>query len=162
MNQPHNAIKKACKCGESRPDAMTQSGRCYECTRRRGGCKHTEGHHPFGRYNQDVDQIVVEIPGNWHRVLDASRARRPDILKRPGDNPVHQLAAGVGTLGEAADAFADFARREQWPDWVASLADLFARAAQSAADWLLILAGKLDERLGLEWAEDLDMPTWKL
>jgi hypothetical protein len=110
--------------------------------------------------NPNVVDIVVEIPGNWHRVLDTRRARRPQILKRPGDNPLHQIAAIVATLGEAADALADFARREEWPRWVAVLADLLTKAASAAADWLLILAGKLDERLGPEWAGDLDMPPW--
>jgi hypothetical protein len=62
---------------------------------------------------------VVDIPGNWHRVLDARRARRPEIQRRPVDNPLHRIAAAVATLGEAADAFADFARREQWPEWAA-------------------------------------------
>jgi hypothetical protein len=119
-------------------------------------------HHPFGRDNPHVVKITVETPGNWHRVLDSPRAKRPDILKRPGDNPLHQIAAVFGTLGEAADAFADFARREQWPEWAATLADLFSNAAHSAADWLLILAGKLDERLGPEWAKNLEMPQWKL
>jgi hypothetical protein len=141
---------------------MTRHGLCYECWRARQGCKRTELHHPFGRYNQQVDKITVEIPNNWHRVLDARRARRPEILKRPGDTPLHQIAAVVVTLGEAADAFADYARREQWPEWAATLADLFSNAAHSAADWLLILAGKLDERLGPEWAKNLEMPQWKL
>jgi hypothetical protein len=140
---------------------MTRHGCCYECTRARRGHKRTEGHHPFGRDNPPVAHIVVEIPGNPHRVLDARRAGRPDILRRPGDNPLHQIAAIVVTLGEAADALADYARREQWPEWVPALADIFAQVAPSVADWLLILAGKLDEQLGPTWAEDLDMPSWR-
>jgi hypothetical protein len=139
---------------------MTRQGWCYECGLAREARKRTEGHHPFGRNDPAFAEIVVEIPGNWHRVLDARRARRPELLKRPGDNPLHQIAAIVTTLGEATDALADFARLEEWPGWVAVLADLFAKAAGAAADWLLILAGKLDDRLGAEWAEDLDMPTW--
>jgi hypothetical protein len=140
---------------------MTRHGWCYEEGLTRDGRKLTEGHHPFGRDNPAAAEIVAEIPGNWHRVLDARRARRPEILKRPGDNPLHQIAAVVATLGEAADALADFARREEWPKWVAVLADLFAKAAGDAAGWLLIFAGKLDERLGADWAEDLDMPPWQ-
>ena len=31
-------------------------------------------------------------------------------------------------------------------------------AAGAATDWLLILAGKLEERLGPAWVKDLDMP----
>ena len=139
---------------------MTRRGCCYECMLARDGRKRTEGHHPFGRDNPAVAEIVVEIPGNWHRALDARRERRLKILKRPGDNPLHQIAAVVATLGEAADTLADYARRQEWPEWVAALADLFAKAAGAAADWLLILAGNLDERFGATWAEDLDMPPW--
>jgi hypothetical protein len=121
------------------------------------GRKRTENSHPFGHHNEDVAAITVEIPGNWHRVFDARRERRPEILKRPGDNPLHQVAAAVQTLGEAADAFADFARRQEWPEWITKLADIFANAAGSATEWLLILAGKLDEwRPG--WISE--MPKW--
>jgi hypothetical protein len=138
-------------------------GLCYECTKASRGHKRTEKHHPFGRDNPAVANIDVEIPGNWHRALDARRARRPEILKRPGDNPVHRVAAVVGTVSEAADAFADFARRQQWPNWVVKLADIFAGAAGNAADWLLILAGKLDEHLGPEWwVQHGDIPPWQL
>jgi hypothetical protein len=127
----------------------------------RHGKKRTELHHPFGRDSPAVEKITVEIPGNWHRVLDSRRAGRPELLKRPGDNPLHQIAAIVVTLGEAADAFADYARRVQWPEWAARLADLFGQIAHSAADWLLILAGNLDAQLGPSWPEKLDMPRWQ-
>jgi hypothetical protein len=153
---------RPCLCGESRPEAMTRHGRCYECGLARDRRKRMELHHPLGRDDPAFAETVVEIPGNSHRALDARRARRPEILKRPGDNPLHQTAAVVATLGEAADALADFARREEWPDWVAALSDLFAAAARAAADWLLILAAKLDEWLGTTWAADLDMPPWHL
>jgi hypothetical protein len=141
---------------------MTQRGCCYECSLIQDRRKRTEDHHPFGRYNEDVAAITVEIPGNWHRVLDARRAERPAILQRPGDNPLHQIAAVVTTLGEAAGAFADFARREQWPEWTATLAGRFAIAANSTATWLLVLAGRLDDRLGQEWNRDLDLPLWEI
>jgi hypothetical protein len=138
---------------------MTQRGNppCYECKQASRGRKRNELHHPFGRQNEDVAAITVEIPGNWHRVLDARRAQRPEVLKRPGDNPLHQIAAVVATFGEAADAYANSARHEGW-QWAASLADIFAKAAHSAAEWLLILAGKLDE-----WRPDWigEMPEWR-
>jgi hypothetical protein len=119
----------------------------------------TENAHPFGRDNEIFEKIVVDgVPGNWHRALDARHDRRPEeILKRPGDNPLHQIAAVVARFGDAADTFADFARRQGWPEWVANLADTFARAANSATEWLLILAGNLDEwRPG--WVGE--MPKW--
>lgn len=158
---PRDGSTKTCKCGESRPEAMTRHGCCYECCRVRQGCNRTEDHHPFGRDNPEVRKITVEIPANWHRVLDDRRARRPEILKRPGDNPLHQTAAVVATLGEAAGALAQFARLQKWPDWVATLCRIFAEAGENVADWLLILADKLDSQLGPEWAEKLDMPAWQ-
>jgi hypothetical protein len=141
---------------------MTRHGVCYECSLTQDGCKRTQDHHPLGHYNEAVDAISVEIPGNWHRVLDARRAERPAILQRPGDNPLHQIAALVATLGEAAATFADFARREGWPVWTVGLADRFAIAADSAATWLLVLAGRLDDRLGPEWDRELDLPLWEI
>ena len=104
-----------------------------------------------------TDLWLNEVPGNWHRALDTRRALRDEVLKRPGDNPIHQIAAAVATLGEAVEAFADFARRQGWPEWTAELADIFASAANSATEWLLKLAGKLDDwRPG--WSE---MPKWR-
>ena len=153
---PRDANDK-CQCSEDRPEAMTRRGVCYECTLTHDGRKRAENHHPFGRYNENVTAISVEIPGNWHRVLNTRRSERPPILQRPGDNPLHQIAAAVARLGEAADAFADFARRQEWPEWITKLACIFANAAGSAAEWLLILAGKLDEwRPG--WISE--MPKW--
>jgi hypothetical protein len=138
---------------------MTECGLCYECVLIQNGRKPVENHHPFGRDNDIFAKIVVDgVPGNWHRALDARRDRRPQVLKRPGDNPLHQIAAAVATLGEAADAFADFARSQGWPEWTAELADICAHAAGSAAEWLLILASKLDE-----WRPDWigEMPEWR-
>jgi hypothetical protein len=141
---------------------MTRRGRCYECTLNQDGRKRTELHHPFGRHNHAVASVALEIPGNWHRAFDFRRAKRAEILMRPGDNPLQQIAAVVTTLGEAADAFADYARRQQWSEWTASLAELFAIAANSAATWLLVLAGRLDDRLGPAWHWDLDLPPWNM
>jgi hypothetical protein len=140
---------------------MTQRGLCYEHMLIQDSRKPTENHHPFGRGrdNEIFDKIVVDdVPGNWHRALDARFDRRPEeVLKRPGDNPLHQIAVVVARLGDAADAFADYARRQEWPEWAAYLADTFAGAADSAAEWLLILAGKLEEwRPG--WIGE--MPKW--
>jgi hypothetical protein len=154
----HDADVK-CQCGENRPEAMTRRGCCYECSLIQDGRKRTEDQHPFGRVDRAVASISLEIPGNWHRAFDARRARRPDILKRPGDNPLQQVAAVVATFGEVADATGDFACRQGWPAWIYDLADILAKAAAFAADWLLILAGKLDEWCGPDWVND--MPTWQ-
>jgi hypothetical protein len=161
--EPHRSKFPKCKCGECRPAAMTRQGRppCYECMLARNGKNTTELHHPFGRGNPDIDAITAETPGNWHRELDDRRARRPAILKRPGGNPLHQLAAVVATLGEAASALGEFARLQQWPEWVPVLCDIFSNAGQNAAEWLLILAGKLDDKYGPGWADEFGMPTWR-
>jgi hypothetical protein len=157
---PPDAAPKSCRrCGENWPDAMTRCGFCYECVLIGQGRKPTERHHPFGQDNSTVAEIAVAIPGNWHRALDIRRSRRPHILKRPGDNPLHQIAAAVATLGEAADVVADVARREVWPEWIAELAHIFANAAASTSDWLLVLAGKLDEWRGPAWVGE--MPRWQ-
>jgi hypothetical protein len=126
---------------------------------KQSGRRCTELHHPLGRDNPIVAEIVVEIPGNWHRALDARRARRCDILKRPGDNPLHQIAAAVVTFGEVADVVVDFASHQEWPSWVAELAEVIAKSADAAADWLLILAGSLDEWCGPTWIDD--MPEYR-
>jgi hypothetical protein len=155
---PRDTDRKCRHCGECRPEAITRCGLCYECVLIDRGKKPFERHHPFGRDNPIVADIDVEIPGNWHRALDARRDRRPEILKRPGENPLYLIAAALATLGEAAHAFADFTRRQGWPEWTAELADIFSNAAYSATEWLLILAGKLDEwRPG--WIGE--MPKWR-
>ena len=144
---PRDVAFRSCRrCQDYWP--VTQRGLCYECVLRDKGRKPTERHHPFGRDNPAVAEIDVAIPGNWHRMLDSRRAQRPEILKRPGDNPLHQIAAAVATFGEVADAVADVARHQGWPEWIAQLADVFARGAESTTDWLLDLAGRLDEWLG--------------
>ena len=116
----------------------------------------------FGRGKPDSNKNKVKMPGNYHRVLSAQRDRRPAVLRQPCDNPLHRVAATVVTLGEAATAFAEFARPKHWPEWTVHLALLLAAGADSVADWLLIFAGKLEDRLGLGWADDLGMPQWRL
>lgn len=147
-------------CDECRPDAMTRHGLCYACCRESQGIKRTEEHHVFGRGRPDIDGITIKMPSNWHRVLDARRDRRPEVLKQPGENDLHQIAAVVVTFGEAAATVSEFAHWQQWPDWVTGLADIFAEAAQSEADRLLILAAKLEDELGSDWAEQMGMPEW--
>jgi hypothetical protein len=140
-------------CGKASPSPMTKHGCCYACAGRHA----TEGHHVWGRRNSPA---VVEIPSNWHRAFDARRHERCEVLKRPGTDPLHRIAAAAVTVGEAADALADFARRQGWPPWIANLAAIFAEAMTSAADWLLLLAGQLDKAIGPDWAAKLGMPSW--
>jgi hypothetical protein len=80
---PPNSAGARCRCGESRRDAKARQGRwpCYECVCERDGKSRAEGHHPFGRNIPVFADCVVEIPGNWHRVLDARRAQRREILR---------------------------------------------------------------------------------
>jgi hypothetical protein len=118
-----------------------------------------ERHHPLGRDNPMVAEIAVAIPGNWHRALEKRHRCRPEILKRPGENPLHQIAAAVARLSDVAHVIADFATHQGWPEWVAELAEIFGDTADRAADWLLILAGKLDEWYGPDWVSD--MPKWR-
>jgi hypothetical protein len=139
---------------------MTRHGLCYECMLIDKGKKPAELHHPFGRDNHAVVGIVVEIPGNWHRALDRRRSERPEILKRPGDNPLHQIAAALATFGEAAEVLADSARRQGGPEWVANLAEVFANAAASATEWLLILASKLEEWHGAAWIDAMPLASF--
>jgi hypothetical protein len=166
MSQSHALRKQGrrCKeCGrECHPDAVTRHGYCYECSNVQQGRGPIEEHHVFGRGKPDSNKNKVKIPGNDHRVLGAKHDRRPDVLRRPGDNPLHRIAANVVTLGEAATAFAEFARLNHWLEWSIRLAVLLAAGADSVADWLLILAGKLEDRLGPGWADDLGMPLWQL
>jgi hypothetical protein len=164
MSRPKEPLnRRRCRnCDEYRPDAMTRHGLCYECRREAQGLKRTEEHHVFGRGRPDIDATTVEMPGNWHRVLGAACERRAKLLKRPGDNPLHQIAAVSIASGEVAAAFAEYARGQIWPDWAAGLADIFAEADRSVADWLLILAAKLEDQLDPDWVEKIDMPQWHL
>jgi hypothetical protein len=134
--------------------ARTRHGFCYECATR----KRTERHHVWGKGNSSV---TIEIPGNWHRVLDGLRAERCELLKKPGADPLHRVAAAVTTIGEGAIAFAEFAERNSWPAWIADIAIAFANATKSGANWLLCLAGILADKHGPDWAEVVGMPAWK-
>jgi hypothetical protein len=65
------------------------------------------------------------------------------------------------TIGEGVGYFADYARQNGWPEWVADLARLLARAAKSGAHWLLCHAAALNRHFGEDWASALDMPPWR-
>ena len=109
---------KCPRCGEDSPAPLTKHGCCYECASGHAA----ERHHVWGRANSPA---VVEIPGNWHRALDAMRGERCEALKRPGIDPLHRIAAVAATIGESAAAFADHVRRWEWAPWLADLATIF-------------------------------------
>ncbi len=54
---PRDADEKCRQCDESRPEAMTKRGLCYECMLIQDRRKPLEAHHPFGRDNRA--RIVV-------------------------------------------------------------------------------------------------------
>ena len=81
-----------CSCGENRPAAMTWRGCCHECAARADNRPVIENHHVLGRAQSDIS---VGLPINWHPVLHAPEKRRDEVLLRPGDNPVHRIAAAI-------------------------------------------------------------------
>jgi hypothetical protein len=73
-------------------------------------------------------------------------ARQGEIWKRSDQRAI--------LVGDPVEKFEEPGKRNEL--------DYHARLTGAATDWLLILAGKLDERLGPAWAEDVDMPPWRL
>jgi hypothetical protein len=56
-------------------------------------------------------------------------------------------------------AFADYGETDGSWQWAIDLARKMADIGEYAANWLLILAGWLEDRLGAEWFRDL--PPWR-
>lgn len=135
---------------------MTSRGCCHECAARADGRSTVEKHHVLGRA---VSDITVDIPLNWHRVLHAPAKRRDGVLLRPGDNPLHRIAAAIMCGVDIARAFADYGETHGTWQWAIDLARTTADIGEHAADWLLILAGWLEDRLGDEWFSEL--PPWR-
>jgi hypothetical protein len=138
------------QCGEDRPAAMERNrGLCGDCAARTDGRPDKERHHILGRANSDLDSCM---PINWHRVLHARQAHRPETLKDQVDrHPLHRIALIATTVSEAVDAFADYARRHGWPQWIAEFAVKIAALCDDAAQYLLVLAAWLDNKLGSDW-----------
>ena len=145
-----------CSCGENRPAAMTWRGCCHECAARADNRPVIENHHVLGRAQSDIS---VGLPINWHPVLHAPEKRRDEVLLRPGDNPVHRIAAAIMRGVDIARAFADYGETHGSWQWAIDLARTMADIGEHAANWLLILAGWLEDRLGAEWFRKL--PPWQ-
>lgn len=140
-------------CGKASPSPMTKRGCCQACA----SGHVTERHHIWWKDNSPA---TVEIPTNWHAVFNARWSERCAVLKRPGADPLHRGAAAARTVGEGAAALAEFAKAHGWPAWVATLAATFAEGMSSLANWLLLIAGRLDAAFGPDWAAKLGVPPW--
>ena len=145
-----------CSCGENRPAAMTWRGCCYKCAARADNRIVIENHHVLGCGQSGIS---VDLPINWHRVLHAPDKRRDKVLLRPGNNPLHQIAAAIMRGVDIARAFADDAETLGSWQWAINLARIMADIGEHAANWLLILDGWLEDRLGAEWFREL--PPWQ-
>jgi hypothetical protein len=146
-----------CSCGENRSAAMTVGGCCHECAARADNRAITENHHVLG---EKQSGISVDLPLNWHRVLHAADKHRDAVLLRPGDNPLHQIAAAIMRGVDIARAFAGYGEHGS-PQWAIDLARTMANIGEYAANWLLILAGSLEDRLGADWFRDPGLPPWR-
>lgn len=155
------AVQICPRCGRVVPASayIASSECCYECLLTAAGKPHTEGHHVWGQASSPVE---VEIPGNAHRLLHASNGTRCEALKHPGDNPLHLISMVLATLADAADAVAAYAKCQDWPGWISTLALVLSAGARSGADWLLIVAGRLEEVHGSDWSSKLGLPQWRL
>jgi hypothetical protein len=145
-----------CSCGEDRPAAMTRRGCCHECAALADGRSTLEDHHVLGRA---VSDITADTPLNWHRVLHAAEKGRDEVLLRPGTDPVLGIAAAIMRGVDIARAVADYGETHGLWQWAINLARTLADIGEYAANWLLILAGWLEERHGAEWFREL--PPWR-
>jgi len=144
--------KGRCRCREDRAATMTASGKCYACDGRERGMPETEGHHLFG----PQVPIVVDLPLNEHRVLDALRLARYPLLVEPGSNTLMNIAGLLMQFAELAEMQVAAAERRRAPQWTGALADILADKGREAAETLLLLDGWL----GPERQSDPEAPQW--
>jgi hypothetical protein len=151
-------MKRCPQCGWGGPPTTNRDdGLCYECANGR----RIERHHPWNLASFPELKATIPVPSNVNQVLGRLLTERCEVLKRPGADPLHRIAAASATIGEGADAIADYGRRNGWPAWFVEIARLFAKAAKSAAHWLLMLAGALAKAHGEGWVSALGMPQWQ-
>jgi hypothetical protein len=146
--------KGSCACDEDRDAAMTANGRCYGCDLAARGMPVVEGHHVYG---PDVP-IIVDVPANEHRVLDALRANRHPLLRKPSGDMLANVAGLLMQFTELAEIGAAAADRGQAPRWRGQLDDLLARHGREAAETLLALTTWLDRQLPGGWRDEA--PQW--
>ena len=146
---------KCPRCGWSGPPTTRQDD-CYECVTGRK----TENHHPWNVASFPELKSTIPTPASVNQLLGHRWGERCNELKYPGADPLRRLAAAIATIGEGVGCLADYARQNDWPEWVANIAALFARAATSGAHWLLCLSAALNRYFGEDWAAALDMPPW--
>lgn len=147
--------KGRCACGEDRDAAMTAAGRCYACDLAARGKPAVEGHHVYG---QDVP-IVVAMPANEHRVLDALRLARYPLLREPTDDTLANIAGLLMQFVELAEIGADAAARGQSSQWRGRLDDRLADMGREAVETLLALDAWLDRQLPATWRDSA--PQWR-
>ena len=84
-------------CSEADPLALCgvhPDIRCYECLAAAHGRSVVEGHHVSGRANDP--NLILEIPGNDHRVLSAAQLAWPDAtLRNPDGSPLLWIVAAI-------------------------------------------------------------------
>jgi hypothetical protein len=146
--------KGSCACGEDRAAAMTANGRCYACDLAARGKPVVEGHHVYG---QGV-RIVIDVPANDHKVLDALRTNRYPLLREPSGDTLANIAGLLMQFTELAEIGAAAAGRGQAPQWRNQLDDLLARHGREAAETLLELMAWLDGQLPRGWRDNA--PQW--
>lgn len=152
--------KGACReCGETAPPALTQDALCYECRSRRDGRSVTEEHHILGR-SRPFRHLVSDLPGNLHRQISARAECRLKILKHPSENPLIEIARIVTAVAEIVETGADYARRQELPDWLAKLGDIVGELCRRAADNLLIAAAQMADRAGPDWHRGAEFLPW--
>jgi len=133
--------KGCCVCGEDRDAAMTRSGRCYRCDCRERGAPETEKHHLFGRRSAlPFAGIVVDLPVNDHRCLDAIRMARPRILQEPSGNLFIDAAAFLMLVAELAEMQIAAVERRQAAQWTLPIAEIIARLGREMAETLLSMS----------------------
>jgi hypothetical protein len=131
--------KGRCACGEDRDAAMTRFGRCYACDCRQRSAPPIERHHLFGRRSPTHAGIVIDLPVNEHRCLDALRMARPPTLREPSGNLLIDAAGFLMLVAELAEMQIAAVERRRAPQWTGPLAEIITCMCREVAEKLLSL-----------------------